>query len=190
MISREEKNQIYVDEINKEKNIKIIKIILKILGIMIFLFAIFFAYSYFIEPSMLKTNEYIINDNYPNSFNGIKILHISDLLYGSTIKKDNLEKISKEIELINPDIIMFTGNIISNEYSVNEKDINYLKDFFTNMPYSIGKYAIKGDVDTNTFDLIIEKSDFIILNNEMIEIYNNDNSKINIVGIGHNEKMN
>ena len=97
MISREEKNKIYVDEIKREKSTKILKIILKIIVVLFILFTLIFLYSYFIEPKLFKTKEYIINDNIPNSFNGIKILHFSDLLYGESIKESDLNKIEKEI---------------------------------------------------------------------------------------------
>lgn len=187
MISREEKNQVIVDEIKKEKTIKFLKIFFKIIGTLLLLFTIIVSYSYFIEPSLLKTKEYVIIDNIPDSFNGTKILHISDLLYGSTIKNDDLNNILEEIKLINPDIVVFTGNIINKEYSVNEKDINNLKNFFTNIPYRIGKYAVKGDTDSHSFDFIMENSDFVILNNSIAALYNNDTVKINLIGISYNE---
>ena len=187
MISREEKNQVIVDEIKKEKTIKFLKIFFKIIGTLLLLFTIIVSYSYFIEPSLLKTKEYVIIDNIPDSFNGTKILHISDLLYGSTIKNDDLNNILEEIKLINPDIVVFTGNIINKEYSVSEKDINNLKNFFTNIPYRIGKYAVKGDTDSHSFDFIMENSDFVILNNSIAALYNNDTVKINLIGISYNE---
>ena len=186
MISREEKNQVYVDEIRKERTIKVLKIILKIFGIFLLIFSTIFSYAYFVEPYSLKTKEYIIKDNIPDSFNGIKILHLSDLLYGSTIKKDSLENILNEIKLIKPDIVMFTGNIISKDYSISEKEISYLNSFFSDIPYTIGKYTIKGDKDNHSFDLIMENSEFNILDN-CIELYNNDNVKINLIGINYNE---
>ena len=187
MITREEKNKKYVDEINHEKTIKISKIIFKILGI-IFLIVTFFAlYIYFLGPKGLETKEYVINDsNIPNTFHGKKILHFSDLLYGSTINDDNLNKIMDEINLINPDIVFFTGNIIFKDYSLTEAEIKELSNFFKNIPYTIGKYAVIGDTDTTNFNLIMENTDFTIIDNNCIEIYN-DKDKINIVGINARE---
>ena len=188
MISREEKNQIYVDEINKEKTKKVLKIFLKIIGSLLIIFTMFFLYAYFIEITSFKTNEYVINDEgIPSGFKGIKILHISDILYGKTINQKELGKIKDEITLINPDIVFFTGNIISNEYSIKEDEITKLNNFFNEIPYTIGKYAIKGDADTSSFDLILENTEFTILNNEKIELYSELNEKINLVGINYNE---
>ncbi len=187
MISREEKNKVVIDEINREKSIRISKIIIKTLFIIIAIFSLLFLYMYYIGPKGLKTNEIILNDNYPNSFNGIKILHFSDILYGKTIYQNEIKKIQTEINLINPDIVFFTGNIISNDYQINEEEIKELNSFFKNIPYSIGKYAIRGDIDSISFDLILENTGFIILDNESIDIFNNTNDKIHIIGINTNE---
>ena len=187
MISREEKNKVVIDEINREKSIRISKIIIKTLLIIIAIFSLLFLYMYYIGPRGLKTNEIILNDNYPNSFNGIKILHFSDILYGKTIYQNEIKKIQTEINLINPDIVFFTGNIISNDYQINEEEIKELNSFFKNIPYSIGKYAIRGDIDSISFDLILENTGFIILDNESIDIFNNTNDKIHIIGINTNE---
>ena len=183
MTSRSEKNKKYVDEINKEKTLHITKIVLQILFVIIVIFALIFLYGKFYEPKKLKTNEFIIRDNnIPSDFNGIKILHFTDLLYGSN--QNSLDKVSEEIKLINPDIIIFTGNIISENYQVNEDEIKLLTAFFNDMPYTIGKYAVSGDKDNQNYHLIMENTDFIILNNEIVPIYSRTN-KINLIGINH-----
>lgn len=187
MISREEKNKKYVDELNKEKRIKVSKILFKILGVIIVFFTTCFLYIYFLGPKGLKTKEYVIEDSsIPSNFNGIKILHFSDILYGSTMNKNGIEKIKNEINLINPNIVFFTGNIISENYDIDENEIKYLNEFFKNIPYTIGKYAVMGDVDSTTFNLIMENTNFIVLDNELKDIYNGKD-KINIIGINTKE---
>ena len=187
MISRTEKNKKYVSEINREKAVKIIKIFLKILGTILFLFTILFLYSYFYEPSRYEVKEYLIKDiSIPDEYNGKKILHFTDLLYGKTIDKEKLLKISESIRLINPDIVIFTGNIISSDYEITDEDIKLLTNFFNNIPYTIGKYAVSGDADKQNFNLIMENTNFTLLNNQLIEVYNETN-KINLVGINYGD---
>lgn len=186
MTSRSEKNKKYVDEIKKEKAVKITKIILKVFFAIIIALAIIYFYARFYEPNRLETHEYLISDiHIPNDFNGVKVLHFTDLLYGS-INKSKLQRIGEEIKLINPDIVFFTGNIISDNYSVNEDEIKMLSNFFSGIPYTIGKYAIAGDKDTHNYRLILENTNFTILDNELISIYNGI-SKINLIGINYNE---
>lgn len=185
MLSREEKNKKYVDEIKKEKTIKISKIVLKTLGIVIIIFTIIFLYLYFLGVRGLKTKEYIINDTrIPDTFNGIKVLHFSDLLYGSTINDKSVVKIKEEINLINPDIVFFTGNIVSQDYTMSEEDIKSLNSFFKDIPYTIGKYAVMGDVDNTSFSLIMENTGFTIIDNNVVDIYNGKD-KITLVGISN-----
>lgn len=186
MTSREEKNKVYVDEINKEKTIKIAKIILKALGIILIIFTLLFLYVRFYEPYTYQTKEYVIKDiRIPDTFNGVKVLHFTDLLYGSTITNKDIEKLKKEIDLINPDIVFFTGNILDKEYEITEEEIKLLNNFFNEIPYRIGKYIVSGNLDNHSFDLIIEKTNFTILNNEIVSIYNGLD-KINLIGISYN----
>ena len=189
MMTREEKNKGIVLEIKREEAIKTSKKILKVFGSILLLFSLFFLYMYFIGTKGLQTNEYVIqSDEIPESFHGVKILHFSDLLYGKTINKKELDKLLEEIKKVNPNITIFTGNVVDSEYELQENDIKEINAFLKNIPYTIGKYAVKGNLDNTSFDLIFEDTNFIILNNEILDIYHNTNEKINLVGININEK--
>ena len=186
MTSREEKNKKYVDEIKKEKALKATKIVIIILLIIVIIFGLLFFYARYYETNRLITHEYLINDiSIPDDFNGTKIVHFTDLLYGS-ITKSKLINIEKELNLINPDIVIFTGNIVSKDYSITEDEIELLNNFFKNIPYTIGKYAVSGDNDNQNYHLIMENTNFIVIDNELLNIYNNK-SKINLIGINYND---
>lgn len=186
MTTREQKNKKVVSELKKEKALNISKKIFHLVSFISIILLLFFAYIYFIGVKFILTHEYVINDNkIPQSFEGVKILHFSDLLYGSTIHKQDLEKLQKEISLINPQIVIFTGNIVNPNYNLQEDEINYLQKFFKNLPYAIGKYAVMGEYDSSTANLILENSDFTILNNEIIPVYYHTKDFINIVGLNN-----
>ncbi len=187
MISRSQKNKDLNKEINYEKTVNISKKIIKCFLLIVLFFSIFFLYAYFIGVKYIKTNEYVIKDSIPNSFNGIKILHFSDLLYGKTIDNNDLSYLTKEFKNINPDITIFSGNLVSNDYNLSENDIKNINSFMKNIPYRIGKYAVRGNFDTTNFDLIFDDTDFTILDNEILDIYNNSNESINICGIDINK---
>ena len=187
MISREEKNKKYINEINKEKRIKVSRILFKFLITIFLITTLVFLYIYYIGPKGLETKEYVIKDSLiPDNFNGLKILHFSDLLYGSTIDHDNIKAISDEIKLINPDIVVFTGNIAGEDVNLEEDDINFLNEFFKDIPFTIGKYAVNGDLDSSSFRLIMENTNFSVLYNEIKEVYNGKD-KISIIGIDAQE---
>lgn len=188
MISRSERNKKVVKEINREKTLKRSKIMLTITGIICLVFISFYLYVRYIGTSFIKTNEYIVrNTNIPASFHGTKILHLSDLLYGSTIDTTDLEKLENEISIIKPDIIIFTGDLIFNKFNIMQEDIDVITNFLNNIEAKLGKYAIYGDMDNNTFNLIMNNTDFVILNNENTLIYNKENTPISLTGLNIND---
>ena len=190
MITREQRNKKLNNEINYEKTIKISKKILKIIFIFIFFFSILFLYAYFVGTKGIRTHEYIIKDDIPRSFNAVKILHFSDILYGKTINNNDLNFLLEEFKLINPDLVFFTGNLINGEYKLEENEIKNINSFMKKIPYKLGKYAVKGNLDTNNFDLIMENTDFNILDNNVVNIYNNSQEELSICGININKKEN
>ena len=79
-------------------------ILLSIFGILL--------YSRYVATSGLITKEYVITTDITDSYDGFKIVHFSDLHYGRIITEQELKIISKEINLINPDIVVFTGDFL------------------------------------------------------------------------------
>lgn len=190
MLSREEKNKELEKEIDHEKKINISKKIIKIFFIMITSFIILYVYASFIGTRFIQTKEYLIEDHFPKSFIGVKILHLSDLLYDS-VNQNDLLSLKEEFQKINPDIVFFTGNIFNKEYQASQNDIQFLNDFFKSIPDKLGKYAVRGNTDTANFDLIMDNTNFTILDNELDTLYNGQNEFINIIGLnGQSENIN
>ena len=77
------------------------------------IFILFCIYSFIICPSLLKVREYKVESAMlPDSFNGMKIVQLADIHYGTTINKKQLDKIVKKVNELKPDIIFFTGDLI------------------------------------------------------------------------------
>lgn len=165
----------------------------KIVLIVIILFTSIFLYSRYLGTKGLKVKEYsIINSNIPESFYGIKIIHISDIHYKVTTTKSDLEKMVNEINLLKPDIVLITGDIFDNNIKYSNKDYEDIKKILKNIDYNIGKYAIKGEEDLNIkkWESIINDSDFYNLNDSYKLIYNKSIDPILLVGISSNYKNN
>lgn len=183
MVTREEKNKKIRRKINQEKGLKYSKNLGKIVLLIGFMFVAIYLNLRYVGTSFIKTKEYIIRDSsIPLSFHGIKVLHFSDLLYGSTISENDLSDLSEEFLKIKPDIVVFTGDILDNSYNLAKDELENLQVFFSNIPYTIGKYAVKGDFDTSTFDLIMKEAGFTILDNEQKLIYYKENTPITLIG--------
>ena len=154
-----------------------------IIGAIIILLLLF-IYGYFINTHGFKITQYQIKESQiPNSFDGFTIIQISDTLINSDEDIKNLNNVVKSINDLNPDIVVFTGDLTSNGYTSNkDKIINALKSIKPNYY----KYAIIGDNDKqilDTYKSIMEQSNFILLDNEYSYLFNKDINPIKIIGI-------
>jgi len=165
----------------------------KITLVLIILISSLFLYSRYIGPKGLKVKEYaVVDSNIPSNFYGLKIVQISDIHYKVTTTKEDLVKIVKEINLLKPDIVVFTGDLFDSHIEYEEKDFKDLTDILKSINYEIDKYAIKGedDLNVNSYDTIISDSNFINLNDSYDLIYSNGTEPILLVGISSNYKNN
>ena len=162
------------------------KIIRFLFFILLFILLIL-IYGRYIGTDGLITKEYKINADIPEYFDGLKIVHFSDLHYLRVTDSKKLKQVVEEINLIDPDIVFFTGDLIDKDFELKEEEkeklINLLKDI--NSKY--GKYSIIGNHDEVKEDDLIneiyENSNFILLRNEYDIIYGNNNDKIFIGGL-------
>ena len=184
MISRREINRDITNEIEKDKRINFSKKLSKVLVIIIFIITLFFLYMRFVGTSFIVTREKYLYDNIPNSFHGLKIVQISDLLYGGTIRDSELTKISKEIKKIKPDIIVFTGDLVHTSYNLIKSE-NLIK-FFKELKAPYGKYAVYGELDKDDFVKVMNEAGFTILNNDTKELFNKEVDGITVKGLNIN----
>ena len=186
MITRTEKNKKIQEEIIKEESTRVFKKISKITLITLGSLLLIILYGMYIGAKVTFVHEYkITNQIIPNSFHGTKIVHISDILYNS-INKSDLNKIKNQINELNPDIIFFTGNIKRKDYQLTKEDIEILSNFFKNLNAKLNKYAIIGNQDNESFNVIMENSNFKILDNKLEDLYYKDTSSIQIIGFNTN----
>jgi len=137
----------------------------------------------------------IILNNLPKSFNGFKILQISDLHLGSL---DNEAAINKAVDMINDqdfDLFVFTGDLVNSKASETERWISILNKIKTP---KYGKYSILGNHDygeyvrfdtealkTENFEKIKashQKLGFKLLQNESVYLKNETDS-IALLGV-------
>lgn len=162
------------------------KTILKILGIIFSIIILIFLYSLFIGTKGLIVKEYKIVDNkLPSDFYGLKIVHASDIHYGFYYNSDDLKNLVDKVNKINPDIFVFTGDLI--DINVNEEEEKKIIEILKEIKPNIQKYIIKGNLDyqSNNYENIIKKSDFKILDNSYDIIYSNSGN-ILISGLNSN----
>ena len=115
---------------------------------LIFLGLLILVYSHFIGTKGLFIREYAVSSNkLPKSFDGFKIVHFTDLHYGTTIKNKEMEKLINEISDLKPDIVVFTGDLIDQHYNIKEDEVITLANYFNRIDAKIGKYIVNGNHD-------------------------------------------
>ena len=152
----------------------------------LFFISLLFLYGYYIEPNNLSIKEYKIeNKNIPDSFDGLKIIHISDIHYKSTVDNTYLKKIVKLINKQNPDIVIFTGDFLDKRFTYSNKEIEEAKKELNKINSTLGNFAVSGNHDIinnpESFKNIFNEN-FTILENEEKLIYYKESTPISLVG--------
>ena len=158
--------------------------------------ALSIIYGIFIGKYNYKVRQEIVHfETLPPAFNGMRILHISDLHVGSW---DNKKAIEKGINLINAqsfDLLVFTGDFVNTLASEADPWTTLISQIKTP---KYGKYAILGnhdygeyvvwpneDAKAKNFEEIkrnIEKSGFTLLMNENVALSNHQDT-IYLLGV-------
>ena len=159
------------------------------IGIFILIISGIILYARFIGTSGLYVKEYkVTNSSIPDSFYGTKIVQISDIHYGRTIKKQELQNMVDKVNQLKPDIIVLTGDLIDKDTMLTDKMATVISDILKQLNATIGKYAITGNHDYK-FDkwaTIISDSGFMNLNDRYDIIYNNSTKPIFLGGLSTN----
>ena len=81
--------------------------------------------------------------NLPGAFKGLKIVQVSDIHSGSFTNKPAVQKGIEQILQLQPDLILFTGDLVNNEA---KEMLNYI-DVFSQLKAPLGIYSILGNHD-------------------------------------------
>ena len=90
-----------------------------------------------------KNYQNIFIDNWPKGFEDYKIVHISDLHLGSFNDVEKLEEVVDMINDENPDMVVFTGDLVNNYY---QEAIPYVKTL-NRIKARDGKFSVLGNHD-------------------------------------------
>lgn len=147
------------------------KKLIKIFVIFVLLLVSLILWS-FTETKFLKVNEYnVINKSLPDSFNGLKVIHFGDVLYGTSVDTNYLNKVVKEINKYKPDVVIFTGDLYSKDIKLTKKNKEEITKSLSKINPSLFKYAIWGNNDKKDYEQIMKEAGFIILKDNYDELY-------------------
>lgn len=171
--------------------IKLKQGLIVILTFLLLIFTMLLVDGTFFAPNRLKIKETIIKDSaIPSSINGVKIVYFSDVHYNLFIDYNRFEIIISTINSVNPDVVLFGGDLIdnltSNPLSTTNQDL--LVDLLKRIKAPSGKFYVSGQFESDSdyartlSDKLLQRAEFESVNDKSIKLYFKDHY-INLVGI-------
>ena len=187
MNSRIELNKDKQKDIDREKQTEKVKKIVKriVISLIIIFLLVFFTFFYITNigtTSLIVNEEAIVNSKLPESFSGLKVIQFGDLHYSNY---DLLKEVVNAITKRNPDLILFTGDLLGNE-DLTPKNRKKLVKELKRLNSTLGKYAVLGESDNDDAISILVDCGFKVLDDSNELIYNESNEPIMLVGLNTN----
>ena len=187
MNSRIELNKDKQKDIDREKQTEKVKKIVKriVIALIIIFLLVFFTFFYITNigtTSLIVNEEAIVNSKLPESFSGLKVIQFGDLHYSNY---DLLKEVVNAITKRNPDLILFTGDLLGNE-DLTPKNRKKLVKELKRLNSTLGKYAVLGGSDNDDAISILVDCGFKVLDDSNELIYNESNEPIMLVGLNTN----
>ena len=148
----------------------------------VLLIALLLYNGFNVNPHDLKVREEtIVSSKIDDGLDGTLIAYFCDLHYGHNIKEEDLDKLVEKINAFDPDIIIFGGDLLSNDEDI---DTGYLLNKLKELDARYGKYTVLGDEDhlNGMSESILKEANFTMLTNTNGKIYI-DGSFINLLGV-------
>jgi predicted MPP superfamily phosphohydrolase len=138
----------------------------------LFIFILLASGFYVSDGKLSVTENRMYFKTLPEKFNGLKIVHISDIHCDIFTGSRKLKRIVDITNDINPDLILLTGDYVSNSADY----VRPMVEEFSNLKSKYGIYATLGNHDFWTDPGIIEST----LESGNINVLMNESAKVNI----------
>lgn len=157
--------------------------------LLLLLLIIFFIWRLYVDENLIEVSHFEVeSEKIPQSFDGFKIIQISDL-HSKEFKNDN-EPLVDLIDTENPDIVVLTGDMVT----ANQSEYTVFFSLVEKISPKYETYYIYGNheqaLDDMHRDIIC---DFLtehgvkVLKNESVELIK-DNQKIELYGLWYSKK--
>ena len=175
-------------KVRRKKIIK--KVILITIPILLFIIIMFVSLRYIGNYGIVVREKAIKSVKINDDLNGLRIVHFSDIYYNEYTEKKQIDRMVSKINYAKPDIVIYTGDLISKEYILSHDEEEYLIDKLSSIDASIEKIAIKGEKDEGTFEGIMNNSGFEVLEENKLEKIFIKGSYINVINYEKNIEEN
>lgn len=101
------------------------------------------AYFPFNEQFQLELNTKRLQlAGLPEAWEGLSVLHLSDAHFAGTVQRDYFEKVCEHVGAVQPDVIVFTGDLLD-----DQECMEWFDSTFNQLQAPLGRYYILGNHD-------------------------------------------
>lgn len=146
-----------------------------------------YIYARYIEPELLIVKQQVLTTPHmAPTQKPLKVVQFSDVHLGLGFSSNHLNKVVERINQLEPDLIIFTGDLIDDNKAFTE--IEETTALLKKLKAAYGKYAVYGNHDhggngTKRYAKILAGADFNLLVNENELITLKDGQRIRLIGI-------
>lgn len=165
--------------------IKALGISIKVLEISIMVMVAVAGYGRFIEPYLLQVKSFEY-DKVLDEVDEVKVIQFSDVHLGKYYSIDQLDRLVEKINTLQPDVIVFTGDLIDTAY--NYEEIEAVAPSLKRLQAKLGKVAIRGNHDYGGgahryYQDIMQEAGFVVLENQSYILETESKKRLCISGI-------
>lgn len=146
-------------------------------------------YATEIEPKVLSVTRIDIENSYvQESFDGKTIIQFSDTHLGPDYTIDQLQSLVDRMNLLKPDMVVFTGDLFDNYAEYGSKNRKLAQKVLAKIEAPLGKYAVYGNHDrggggSRVYKEYMEEAGFMVLVNEVHTITSANGERLTITGL-------
>lgn len=173
-MSKKEQKEKKPVEVGEEETPRKRRRLISVIVMVILSLSVVYIYARYLGTKGFHIKEYnIVNENIPSSFDGFSIVQFSDLEIGTTFFVEDIKNLIDEINSLKPDIVVFTGDIVAPNYTINVEEQKTIIEEFKRIDAQIGKYSVRGDDDqyTDIYNQVMAGAEFKDLSNSYELIY-------------------
>lgn len=143
-------------------------------GLLVLILLSLFGYAYYIEPNQLTIKTVEIETTQP--IEPSTIVFFTDTHFGELYDEDHAKKIVENINEMEPDIVIFGGDLFDNYARDRELiDFDALREELLGIHALAGKYAVKGNHDygggaVRIYEEFLASCGFEVLANEQVTL--------------------
>ena len=164
---------------------RLIKNIFRFVVLVLILGVLIVCYARYVEPQMLQVKDVTITSPHiTGEAEDLKIAVFGDTHFGDYYTTDDFDKVLKDIKKMEPDLVVFDGDLIDH-FDAYTEDVSVISKKLSEIEAPYGKFAIFGNHDygggaESKYQSIMEAGGFTVLKNGYHAI---DELGIAVIGI-------